>query len=41
MAYPAEDARQLAKPEQITNAFVYLLSDAVTETGKTFKPDSF
>ncbi|MGD8933955.1 MAG: YciK family oxidoreductase [Gammaproteobacteria bacterium] len=36
MAYPAEDARQLPKPEQITNAFVYLLSDAVSETGKTF-----
>jgi NAD(P)-dependent dehydrogenase (short-subunit alcohol dehydrogenase family) len=36
MAYPAEDARELTKPEQITNAFVYLLSDAVKETGKTF-----
>jgi len=38
MAYPAEDARQLTRPEEITNAFVYLLSDAVRETGKTFKP---
>jgi NAD(P)-dependent dehydrogenase (short-subunit alcohol dehydrogenase family) len=41
MAYPAEDARQLAKPEAITHAFVYLLSDAVTQTGKTFKPEDF
>ncbi|MGD2053095.1 MAG: SDR family NAD(P)-dependent oxidoreductase [Gammaproteobacteria bacterium] len=38
MAYPAEDARQLTKPEEITNAFIYLLSDAVSETGKTFRP---
>ena len=36
MAYPAEDMRKLTKPEEITDAFVYLLSDAVTETGKTF-----
>jgi len=37
MAYPAEDMRKLTRPEEITDAFVYLLSDAVTETGKTFK----
>ena len=36
MAYPAEDMRKLTKPEEITDAFVYLLSDAVSETGKTF-----
>ena len=36
MAYPAEDARQLPKPEDITDAFVYLLSGEVTETGKVF-----
>ena len=36
MAYPAEDMRKLTKPEEITDAFVYLLSDAVNETGKTF-----
>jgi NAD(P)-dependent dehydrogenase (short-subunit alcohol dehydrogenase family) len=41
MAYPAEDMRKLTRPEQITDAFVYLLSDAVTETGKTFKPEDF
>lgn len=41
MAYPAEDPRQLTRPEQITNAFVYLLSDAMKETGKTFGPDDF
>ena len=39
MAYPAEDMRALTKPEEITDAFVYLLSDAVTETGKTFRAD--
>ncbi|MBT8129713.1 MAG: SDR family NAD(P)-dependent oxidoreductase [Gammaproteobacteria bacterium] len=37
MAYPAEDMRKLTKPEEITDAFVYLLSDAVNETGKTFR----
>ncbi len=37
MAYPAEDMRQLSKPEEITDAFVYLLSDSVTDTGKTFR----
>jgi NAD(P)-dependent dehydrogenase (short-subunit alcohol dehydrogenase family) len=37
MAYPAEDMRQLTKPEEITDAFVYLLSDGVIETGITFK----
>lgn len=37
MAYPAEDMRKLTKPEEITDAFLYLLSDAVTETGKTFR----
>ena len=37
MAYPAEDMRKLTRPEEITDAFVYLLSEAVTETGKTFK----
>jgi len=37
IAYPAEDMRQLTKPEEITDAFIYLLSDAVTETGKTFR----
>ena len=37
MAYPAEDMRKLTKPEEITDAFVYLLSDKVTETGKTLK----
>ena len=41
MAYPAEDMRKLTKPEEITDAFVYLLSEAVTETGKTFKPEDF
>lgn len=41
MAYPAEDMRKLTKPEEITDMFVYLLSDAVTETGKTFKPEDF
>ena len=35
MAYPAEDMRKLIKPEEITGAFVYLLSDSVTDTGKT------
>ena len=35
MAYPAEDVRKLIRPEEITDAFVYLLSEAVTETGKT------
>jgi len=35
MAYPAEDMRKLTKPEEITDAFIFLLSDAVTETGKT------
>ncbi len=40
MAYPAEDMRQLTKPEEIANAFVYLLSEAVTETGKIFKPEN-
>ncbi len=39
MAYPAEDRRQLTKPEEITGIFLYLLSEAVTETGNTFKPD--
>ena len=37
MAYPAEDMRKLTKPEEITDAFVYLLSDVVTETGKIFR----
>ena len=37
MAYPAEDMRKLTKPEEITDAFIYLLSDAVTETGKIFR----
>jgi NAD(P)-dependent dehydrogenase (short-subunit alcohol dehydrogenase family) len=37
MAYPAEDMRQLTKPEEVTDAFVYLLSDEVAETGKTFR----
>ena len=41
MAYPAEDMRKLIRPEEITDAFVYLLSDAVTETGKIFKPEDF
>ena len=36
MAYPAEDMRRLTKPEEITDAFVYLLSGAVTQTGKIF-----
>jgi NAD(P)-dependent dehydrogenase (short-subunit alcohol dehydrogenase family) len=36
MAYPAEDMRQLTKPEEITDAFVYLLSGEVHETGKIF-----
>jgi NAD(P)-dependent dehydrogenase (short-subunit alcohol dehydrogenase family) len=35
MAYPAEDMRKLIRPEEITDAFVYLLSEAVTGTGKT------
>jgi NAD(P)-dependent dehydrogenase (short-subunit alcohol dehydrogenase family) len=37
MAYPAEDMRKLTRPEEITDAFIYLLSEAVTETGKTYK----
>ena len=37
MAYPAEDMQKLTKPEEITDAFIYLLSDAVSETGKTFR----
>ena len=41
LAYPAEDRRQLAKPEAVTDAFIYLLSDAVTETGKVFRADDF
>jgi NAD(P)-dependent dehydrogenase (short-subunit alcohol dehydrogenase family) len=41
MAYPAEDMRKLTRPEEITDAFVYLLSDAISETGKTFKPEDF
>jgi NAD(P)-dependent dehydrogenase (short-subunit alcohol dehydrogenase family) len=41
MAYPAEDMRKLTRPEEITDAFVYLLSDRVTETGKIFKPEDF
>jgi len=36
MAYPAEDKSKLARPEGIAHAFIYLLSDAVTETGRTF-----
>lgn len=36
MAYPAEDMRKLTRPEEITDAFVYLLSEAATGTGKTF-----
>jgi len=39
MAYPAEDMRKLTRPEEITDVFVYLLSDMITETGKTFKAD--
>jgi len=35
MAYPAEDMRKLTRPEEITDAFIYLLSEAVTDTGKT------
>ena len=34
--FRTEDMRKLSRPELITDAFVYLLSDAVTETGKTF-----
>ncbi len=41
MAYPAEDIRKLTRPEEITGAFIYLLSESVTETGKTFKPEDF
>ena len=41
MAYPAEDMRKLTRPEEITGAFIYLLSESVTETGKTFKPEDF
>ncbi|UCB54776.1 MAG: SDR family NAD(P)-dependent oxidoreductase [Thiotrichales bacterium] len=41
MAYPAEDMRKLTKPEEITDVFVYLLSDAVTETGRTFSPEDY
>jgi len=37
MAYPAEDMRKLTRPEEITDAFVYLLSEGITETGKTFR----
>lgn len=37
MAYPAEDMRKLTRPEEITDAFVYLLSDRITDTGKTFR----
>jgi NAD(P)-dependent dehydrogenase (short-subunit alcohol dehydrogenase family) len=37
MAYPAEDKRKLTGPEEITDTFIYLLSDGVTDTGKTFR----
>ena len=39
MAYPAEDKSKLTRPEAITDVFLYLLSDAVTETGKTYRPE--
>ena len=41
LAYPAEDMRKLTKPEAITDAFVFLLSEAATETGKTIRLDDF
>ena len=36
MAFPAEDKRLLPRPDEITNTFVYLLSDEVKETGKVY-----
>ena len=36
MAFPAEDKRLLPRPDEISNTFVYLLSDEVKETGKVF-----
>lgn len=41
LAFPAEDKRQLPGPEDIAHAFIYLLSDAVTETGKIFDPNDY
>ena len=41
LAFPAEDKRHLSKPEDITHIFVYLLSDAVTDTGKVYDRDDF
>ena len=41
MAFPAEDPRELTKPEAVTDAFVYLLSDAVKDvTGQVVTPGS-
>jgi len=36
MAFPAEDKRLLPRPDEITNTFVYLLSDEIKETGKVY-----
>jgi NAD(P)-dependent dehydrogenase (short-subunit alcohol dehydrogenase family) len=41
LAFPAEDKRQLPRPEDIAHVFIYLLSDAVTETGKIFDPNDY
>lgn len=41
LAFPAEDKRQLSTPQDISHIFVYLLSDAVTATGKVFSRDDF
>ncbi len=39
MAYPAEDPRELTKPEEITDLYVYLLSDSVESTGNIFSAE--
>lgn len=42
MAFPAENPAELAMPNDIIDAYVYLLSDQCAETrGKIFKPDEF
>ena len=41
LAYPAEDKTRLARPEDIAHTFVYLLSDAVKESGKLYRVDDF
>jgi NAD(P)-dependent dehydrogenase (short-subunit alcohol dehydrogenase family) len=41
-AYPAEDARSMNKPEDVSAPFVYLMSgECKGVTGKTFTLDDF